>query len=54
MKNMLEEYYNKLEKLLRLADEDLEAAKGQEKQQARKRRNAINAACNALYRARRG
>ena len=49
------ELLRQLEKLLREADEDVERAKRvhtpKGRQRSVRRRNAINAACNALFRA---
>lgn len=44
-----EELLRQLEKVLREADEDV--ARAHTKTRAKRRRNAINAACNALHRA---
>lgn len=47
----LRDHLNALEKLLREADDEVASARGPAKTEAKRRRNAINAACNALHRA---
>jgi hypothetical protein len=43
--------YNELEALLRKADEAMKDGTPAMKRRAKKQRNAINAACNAMWRA---
>lgn len=47
----IKEKYNELEKLLRKADEAMKSGTPAQKRRAKKQRNAINAACNAMWRA---
>lgn len=52
MDERISHYYRELEKLLRDADKAVEqAATAAVRKRAKKKRNAINAACNALFRA---
>jgi hypothetical protein len=51
MDEQIADHLRQLEKLLREADTRLEAAGAREVVKARRQRNAINAACNALHRA---
>jgi hypothetical protein len=52
MNELIYDHLRSLEKLLRKAENDVEyAVSGFERRQTIKKRNAINAACNALHRA---